>query len=63
MSTKRTEESGHHFHGVSSSSESHRRLSGRQINVPVKFWIGHMSDEESNLLYKCSIRRDEVLVG
>jgi hypothetical protein len=36
----------------------------RQINVPGSFWIvnkGHMSDEEVNLLYKCSVHEHHVL--
>ncbi len=33
----------------------------RQINVPGKYWIGHMSDEESIFLYTCSVRECHAL--
>jgi hypothetical protein len=37
-----------------------QRCVGRQIQVLGSYWIGHMSNEESNSLYKCTVKESCV---
>ena len=46
-----------HFHGVSSSSETHRDVCGQTDPGAClgSCWTGCMSNEESNSLYTCTV--------